>query len=311
MKHKINFRSQNFLATCFLFLIALALAGCGGGGGGGATAPSCTGQQTCKAEHTDPSITFLSKTITDGSTIPTTGSVSFTYGYSDAVSFTGNFNILCGTSLVQGSTIQSNDTVNKKITFTVSFSNAPSASSCTISGSNITAITGTKTSANSSVGVNFFTETPSIVLNYSEKIYAIWTGAYPFLVTRQGVTAVTNRTRYLQGFYPLFNCWMATNPLSDGKILASCQNSIGINGSPENSRHLLYINPVSNEIYEYNNLSQIWDTVCGWCNLNTLNVPSGVVWRDTQAFDPVTPTWSAKVEISDGWFFTTNQHRTE
>lgn len=141
------------------------------------------------------------------------------------------------------------------------------------------------------------------VLHYTEKVYALWTGGYPYAVTKTGVAKVVNTTPYTQGFYPLGNCWLAEKPLADGKVLVDCQDAMTLN------RHLLYIDPTTDQLHEYETAPQVWDTtpttpgrVCGWCNI--YSYPAGTVWHDVQDYDPAYPTWGPKVKVSDGWYFT-------
>ena len=142
------------------------------------------------------------------------------------------------------------------------------------------------------------------VLHYTDKVYALWTGAYPYAVTRTGVMKLANKTQYTAGFYPLANCWIAERPLVDGRILVNCQDAMSL------MRHLLYIDPTRDELYEYDDIILTWDTtplgagVCGWCRF--ADQPTGTVWHDVQRYDASFPTWSAKARVADGWHFTTN-----
>lgn len=121
------------------------------------------------------------------------------------------------------------------------------------------------------------------VLRYTDKVYALWTGAYPFVVTKTGVTKVTNKTKYTVGFYPLFNCWIAEKQLNDGKILVSCVDSAG------QTRRTLYINPEKDELHEY-----------------VGTVPADVVWRDVTPFnlDRHQNGWDSQAKVADGWYYT-------
>ena len=142
------------------------------------------------------------------------------------------------------------------------------------------------------------------VLHYTEKVYALWTAGYPFAVTKTSAVRVTNKTS-IAGIAPYMNCWLAEKPLADGKVLTDCQDVVSYN------RHLLYIDPTTDELHEYETTPQVWDTtpttpgrVCGWCNI--YSYPAGTTWIDVQVYDPAYPTWGAKAKVSDGWFFTTD-----
>ena len=123
--------------------------------------------------------------------------------------------------------------------------------------------------------------TPINTLRYEEKVYALWTANWPFAVTKTGVTRVTNKTSS-PGLLPYINCWLASKPLADGKILANCLDNSGLN----TGRHVLYINPIENALYDYSG-----------------NVPSDINWLSVSQFDPTKPLWSMSVKVSNGWFF--------
>ncbi|MBZ0092147.1 MAG: hypothetical protein K8F27_08000 [Sulfuricellaceae bacterium] len=148
---------------------------------------------------------------------------------------------------------------------------------------------------------------PAPVLHYTDKVYALWTGAYPFAVTKTSVTMVVNKTS-IAGIAPYINCWMAEKPLPDGKVLADCQDVVTYN------RHLLYIDPTTDELHEYETAPQVWDTtpttpgrVCGWCNI--YSYPAGTTWLEVQDYDPV-HQWDAYAKVADGWFFATDANNT-
>ena len=124
------------------------------------------------------------------------------------------------------------------------------------------------------------------LLSYTDKVYAIWSNlSYPFSVTKTGVTKVVNKTSFISTTleYSYINCWLASKPLGDGKVLASCQED-----RAGNMRKTLYIDPVKNEMYDYAGVA-----------------PTDIVWLVSTSFDPAKPEWSAKTRVSDGWYFTT------
>ncbi|MCR4333548.1 MAG: hypothetical protein NUV60_00800 [Patescibacteria group bacterium] len=148
------------------------------------------------------------------------------------------------------------------------------------------------------------TPTPTI-LHYTERVIALWTASYPYAVTKTGVTKMANKTQYTAGFYPLGNCWIAERPQADGKIPLNCQDAMSLN------RHLLYIDPVAEEVHEVAGGSVLpWDTtpmgngVCGWCKI--LDYPAGVTWQDVPLPESwvAHPTWYAIARVADGWYFT-------
>ncbi len=146
------------------------------------------------------------------------------------------------------------------------------------------------------------------VLHYTEKVYALWPG-YPAAVTQSGVAKVTNLTPYTTGALPLFNCWMAEKPLADGKVLVNCQDAVTLN------RHLLYLDPTIDALYEYETAPQVWDPTvingktCGWCSI--VNYPAGTVWQDFGNHNPANPaSWGMEVRVSGGWYFTSTNRLT-
>jgi hypothetical protein len=127
---------------------------------------------------------------------------------------------------------------------------------------------------------------PSDVLHYTDKVYALWTASYPFAVTKTGVTKVVNRTSFVNTLsdYSYFNCWLAAKPLSDGRVLASCQET-----RTTHDRKSLYIDPTRNEMYDYVD-----------------EVPADTVWHDVTPSAWLKPGVGPNSAVSDGWYFTTD-----
>lgn len=124
------------------------------------------------------------------------------------------------------------------------------------------------------------------VLRYADKTYAIWTYAYPYAVTKTGVTKVVNKTSYplLAGnVYSLSKCWLPEKALADGKVLVNCQEPIG------NTRKVFYIDPTKEEMYDYAGA-----------------VPTDIVWHDVTPVNAVLqqPSWGSQAKVTSGWFYT-------
>ena len=85
---------------------------------------------------------------------------------------------------------------------------------------------------------------------------------------------------------PLFNCEIASLPLTDGKELTRCTNAVATASTPALTRVVSYVNPVTGEQFDY-----------------TGAVPANIVWKSVEN-NADKPEWSAKARISDGWFFT-------
>lgn len=126
----------------------------------------------------------------------------------------------------------------------------------------------------------------AMALKYTDKVFAVWTGGYPFAVTKTGVTKVVNKTSYTAGALPLFQCALGYPQLADGKVLTQCTNAVATASTPAGTRVVSYINPLTNEHFDY-----------------TGTVPSNVVWR---AFENNAdkPEWAAKARVSGGWYYT-------
>ena len=121
----------------------------------------------------------------------------------------------------------------------------------------------------------------------SELVYGIWSlGAYPFLVTKTGVTKVVNKTQYQAGAFPLFNCALGYPQLSDGKILTQCTTAVATASTPANTRVLSYIDPSNNELRDFLG-----------------SVPANNTWRVIEKTDNK-PEWSSKARVADGWYYT-------
>jgi len=139
------------------------------------------------------------------------------------------------------------------------------------------------------------------VLHYTDKVYALHTGNYVYVVNKTGVAKVKNMTKYVDGFYPLANCWLSPTPQDDGKILVACQDAMSLHC------HMLYINPVTDEIYEYagavpTNMAYVENADFTW------TIPANSVWTWYATIDPATPTWGAKAHVTDGWYYTSNNN---
>ena len=119
--------------------------------------------------------------------------------------------------------------------------------------------------------------TAPIVLRYTDKVVAIWTDALPFMVTKAGVTKVTN----LSG-EAVLNCALANKALADGRVLINC---------------VLYgVNPMTFKNYAV-------DPMAGTFTGFTGTVPSDVTFTlaDSSSTQPVASTTATRV--ADGWYY--------
>lgn len=281
------------MVTMGFLVLAFVLAACGGGGS--ATAPVANPQTPLSIVAT-PILPDLNGKNDVGTSVVTVISAEFT-----PVNFTNptaaSFSVATGT----GSTFTCNGVPANTATlaaFTItpvsgtgkftaaaylSMNNLPGVSNCvysipvTVTGGGV---------VSSSVPITFSFTTQSDVLSYSEKTYALWTGAYPYAVTKTGVTPVVNKTKYTFGVRPLTRCIIMDPSFlskTKGKILTECQASDG------SGRHVLYIDPTKNELHEY-----------------TGTIPSGIIWLDVTPFNLVRNKigWDSQTKVVDGWYYT-------
>lgn len=139
------------------------------------------------------------------------------------------------------------------------------------------------------------------VLHYTDKVYAVWTDAYPFVVTRAGAVRVRNMTQYDGPHQTLFNCAISSYSLADGKIPLLCKDLAN------NRYRELYINPERDELYEYVGTlpSELGYTLNASGNIIT---SLGAKWGDLAetfiGYDHHEPTWWSAAKIASGWFYT-------
>ncbi len=122
------------------------------------------------------------------------------------------------------------------------------------------------------------------VLHYTDKVVAMWTHGYPYLVTKTTVTAVTNSTSYTIGAIPLSSCGV-TSPsyvdASSGQIPFECTAAFGV------GRVKVQLNPNTGVLTNYT---------------GTLPSGTGFILAESPATNlPVAFTTSA--HVSDGYFY--------
>ena len=83
------------------------------------------------------------------------------------------------------------------------------------------------------------------VMSYTDKVYTLYVGGYPYAVTKTGVTKVVNKTSFTTGFFPLFNCALYEVPIETGIIPLQCTVA------SDNIRRMFYINPLTEELFQY------------------------------------------------------------
>ena len=258
------------IVSFLVLAITSILTACGGGGGGGS-------QTSTPVVTPAPTFVLVSTSPANGAVgVATSGTATVVASYTNATTFSNTLKVSCnGTTF---STVATANVGATTVTFNVAYSGATAGAVCTLSGDSVAVgVGGTKT-----ISVNVSFTMATAVLHYTDRVFALWTGAYPYVVTKTGVTYVVNKTHFA-GLAPFYNCWLAEKPLADGQVLTSCQESAS------NNRYVLVINPVEGAVYDY-----------------TGTVPASTVWRDVQVYDPAFPTWAAKAKVADGWYFTTD-----
>lgn len=293
-----------FAAIIGVLATALIITACGGGGGGSATEPVVTLPPIVVTPPvvvvpSSIALTLASVAINgkgdvakDTSTTVVVNLTSSGFATSAASDFavTGPATVTCngikqqsltGAFLVAAAAPNASSYV---VTGSVSFTGAPNATTCTIV-MNVIATRGS-VSSNTLPVTATFTTVADTNLSYNEKTYTLWTAAYPYAVTKTGVTAVVNKTKYTFGVYPLGKCVIMDPSFTakmKGKVLTECQASDGT------GRHMFYIDPTKNELYEYTNA-----------------VPSEITFHDVTPFNLVRNkvNWDSQTKISDGWYYT-------
>lgn len=123
--------------------------------------------------------------------------------------------------------------------------------------------------------------TPRNYAYYKDKVVALWTYGYPFMVTTTSVTPVTNNTSYQTGAIKLSSCGDAnSNPQADGSVLLECT------AASDMRRHIVSLDPVTATLTDF-----------------TGTPPEGTtfVLAESNSTQPVSNSTSAR--IVDGWFY--------
>ena len=249
------------------FILAAGIAGCSGGGGGGSSPPS--------VGPAAATVAITNVTPENGATnvaTTTNPTLSFTVANGSYLSHTADWK--CGGNTVAYTSSESG-AASGTITLTPN-NPLPLGATCQISWT----VSGTPIGNPAAQITQVFTTKST--RSYTDKVYAIWTFAYPYAVTKTSVTPVINKTSYTTGNNPIFNCGIANKPLSDGKVLLDCQERTTL------SARKFYIDPTKDTMYDYNDA-----------------VPADINFTFVQGFDPATG-WLARAQVSDGWYFTTN-----
>ena len=131
--------------------------------------------------------------------------------------------------------------------------------------------------------------TDATAQHYTNAVIAVWTGGYPFLVTKTGVTKFVNETSYTAGGLPLFNSALGVPQLPDGKILIQATNAVATATTPANSRVIVYADPTTGKLKDF-----------------TGTIPVNIVWYLTDGGTP-NPAWGAQARVVDGSFFVTSE----
>lgn len=81
---------------------------------------------------------------------------------------------------------------------------------------------------------------------YTDKVVALWTYGYPFMVTKTSVTPVTNNTSYQTGAIKLSSCGVASNnPQADGSVLLECT------AASDMRRHVVSLDPMTATLTDF------------------------------------------------------------
>jgi hypothetical protein len=231
----------------------------------------------------------------------------FQFGYTGTVTTaTGTFVWSCNGINYTTTVRQTLDTSKSTIAFAVTITETmPNSTVCTVSAADggVTVSGPGGTSTKVPVSTSFTTAAPA-KLSYTDRVYTLYTGNYPFSVKRNTdgtftVAKVKNMTPFTTGFYPLANCWMAKAPLTDGKVLVSCQDATSL------GRHVLYIDPIKDELYEYTGV--IPATLQYTTNPDkSVTLPAVYDWIWGHSYDQANPpAWAENVTVGIGTYYTT------
>ncbi len=267
---------MNRLSWLALACVSFFLSACGGGGGGGGTAPP------------PPTVPTVAIAFVSGSVSPAQNAVSV----SPQATLSVEFNVV-GSEVSPSATTSLTCSGSTQVSFSTTMTAVALPQGSTGKQWKASAVPATPyplglpCSGQMRVTVGDVTEAQSFaftvnsVFAYTDKVYAIWTFAYPYAVTKTGVKPVTNKTSYTAGNNPVFNCGIANKPLADGKVLLDCQERVTLQARK------FYIDPTKDEMYDYAG-----------------TVPTDVTFTFV-ANNSDKPEWSAKAKVSDGWYFTT------
>jgi hypothetical protein len=231
----------NTLKLCLSFAVAFALSACGGGGGGG-------GGSTTPPPAPVPFVTFLS-----GSVSPAQNAV----GVSPQATLSAEFNVINADTLTPSGVASLTCNGNVQVSFQASVTALSLPQGSTGKQWKVSAVPvsayplGLPCSGALTVTVGGVTQSQNIaftvnsVFAYSDKVYVTYIGAYPYSVTKTGVTKVTNKTQFTTGFFPLANCSLYETPIENGIIPVQCTTA------SDNVRRTFYINPTTNELFQY------------------------------------------------------------
>lgn len=289
-----------FAATACILASALILTACGGGGGS-ATDPVFVNPPPVIVT---PALSIIASPVIpsiDGKTGVSTNVAAVISAEFTPVNFTNPTAAMFSAATSTGATFSCGGvkvnsgifspfsitqvTGTAKFTVTSSFSmtGLPALTNCIFSLP--LTITGGGVASNPvTIGFSFTTGTTN--LTYGNKTYALWTGAYPYAVSKTSVTPVANKTKYTFGVRPLGNCIIMDSSFTvkmNGKILTECQAADG------SGRHMFYIDPTKDELYEYPDA-----------------IPSGITFHDVTPFNLVRNKtgWDSQTKVADGWYYT-------
>ena len=214
----------------FVFLTAF-LSACGGGGGSTSTPPPPT--------VTPATVTIVS-VAPNGTTainqpVSTTPILNFTVANGSYLSHTADWK--CG-----GNPVTNTPVVVGTTSGTITLTSATSlllGQSCQVNW----AVSGTPTGNNAAQVTQTFSV--KTTMSYTDKVYTLYVGGYPYAVTKTGVTKVVNKTSFTTGFFPLFNCALYEVPIETGIIPLQCTVA------SDNIRRMFYINPLTEELFQY------------------------------------------------------------
>ncbi|MDQ5962529.1 MAG: hypothetical protein QG653_336 [Patescibacteria group bacterium] len=227
---------KSLLSGC----VVLFLSACGGGGGGGGgTSP--------------PPAPVVSITFVSASVSPAVNAV----GVSPQATLSAEFNVVNADTSTPSATVSLTCSGSTQISFSTTMTAVTLPQGSVGKQWKASAVPtapyplGLPCSGQMRVTVGGVTEaqsfafTTSSVFAYTDKVYTLYVGGYPYAVTKTGVTKVKNMTQYTSPGFGLFDCDLYEEAVENGIVPVRCAANVDL------VRRVFQINPITEELSLY------------------------------------------------------------